>query len=171
MDILNAKLAKVDIEQTPEEIIEETVQFIGDHEIDPEQAVPKFISGKLVNTREEKLNREKVFATLRKFQNDPSFGIVPLPLDFIAHEFPNMWDDSCGMTLQQYLEYEDLNLRLMECKTTQEKRKVMKDKLRAKLLQQHQRKLLNIQSLKKRNKVAKRLLREEMAKMKTEKIA
>ena len=126
------------------DVIDETVEFVITNEVDGEKLEPKFKT--------------------EKFKNDDDFSQVPLPLDYIASNAPHLWDDSVGMTVAQYLDYEDTNIKLINAKTAEGRKEVMKRKLKRNLMKKYEKKLLNISSMKKRNQMARKLLKEEMSK-------
>jgi len=146
------------------DVIDETVEFVITNEVDGEKLEPKFKTGGLKNVVEKRITRQEAFKILEKFKNDDDFSQVPLPLDYIASNAPHLWDDSVGMTVAQYLDYEDTNIKLINAKTAEGRKEVMKRKLKRNLMKKYEKKLLNISSMKKRNQMARKLLKEEMSK-------
>jgi hypothetical protein len=176
-DITSDKLAELKLainlpnKKQDEAVIDEAVEFIGDHEINPDQGIPVYKSGNLRHTIDEGLDREEMIRKLDKFKDDEFFNQIPLPLDYIANYAPHLWDKkTTGMTIEQYVSWEALNLKLLHAKDTAERRKIIKAELKKKLMKQYEKKLLDIPSMKKRNKEAKRLYRLEMEKLQTQKV-
>ena len=153
-----------------EAVIDEAVQFIGDHEIDPDKGIPVYKSGNLRHTNDS-FDREEMFKKIDSFKDDEFFDQIPLPLDYIAHNAPHLWDSkTTGMTVEQYISWEALNLKLLHAKSTAERRKILKAELKERLMEKYEKKLLDIPSMKRRNKEAKRLYRLEMEKLQTQKV-